>query len=94
VSIGLEAFAQRDPLVQYKSKATELFKNLLVEIRSGVVTRMFMAQPTRRALATAERTPAPAAESPEPVPAGPASSGGGEQSPGERSGKKRKRKRH
>jgi len=28
VSIGLEAYGQRDPLVQYKSKAFELFQTL------------------------------------------------------------------
>ncbi|MFM8321549.1 MAG: hypothetical protein ACKOC5_11600, partial [Chloroflexota bacterium] len=41
VSIGLEAYAQRDPLVQYKSRAGELYQNLQNTIRTGVVTRMF-----------------------------------------------------
>ena len=41
VSIGLEAYAQRDPLVQYKSQAFELFQNLLNNMRLGLVTRMF-----------------------------------------------------
>jgi preprotein translocase subunit SecA len=41
VSIGLEAYAQRDPLVQYKSKASELFQTLLGNMRLGVVSRMF-----------------------------------------------------
>jgi preprotein translocase subunit SecA len=54
VSIGLEAFAQRDPLVQYKSQAAEMFKNLLSDIRSGVIGRMFRFQP-RRATATIEK---------------------------------------
>lgn len=47
VSIGLEAFAQRDPLVQYKGKASEYFKDLLSEIRIGVISRMFRMQPRR-----------------------------------------------
>jgi len=47
VSIGLEAFAQRDPLVQYKGKASEYFKELLSEIRIGVISRMFRMQPRR-----------------------------------------------
>jgi preprotein translocase subunit SecA len=47
VSIGLEAFAQRDPLVQYKSQASEMFKELLSEIRAGVISRMFLFQPRR-----------------------------------------------
>ncbi len=41
VSVGLEAYAQRDPLVTYKSKASELFGELLANTRRGVVTRMF-----------------------------------------------------
>ena len=45
VSIGLEAYGQRDPLVQYKSKASELFQNLLKDMRSGVLLRMFIYRP-------------------------------------------------
>ncbi len=45
ISIGLEAYAQRDPLVQYKSKAFELFQQLLDNMRLGVVTRMFTYRP-------------------------------------------------
>jgi preprotein translocase subunit SecA len=45
VSIGLEAYAQRDPLVQYKSRATEMFGELLAEIRIGVISRMFTFRP-------------------------------------------------
>jgi preprotein translocase subunit SecA len=45
VSIGLEAYGQRDPLVQYKSKAFELFQNLLKDMRSGVISRMFIYRP-------------------------------------------------
>jgi preprotein translocase subunit SecA len=40
-SIGLEAYAQRDPLVAYKSKAFEMFQELLVNMRAGVVARAF-----------------------------------------------------
>jgi preprotein translocase subunit SecA len=45
VSIGLEAYGQRDPLVQYKSKASELFQSLLKDMRSGVISRMFIYRP-------------------------------------------------
>jgi preprotein translocase subunit SecA len=45
VSIGLEAYGQRDPLVQYKSKAFELFQNLFRDMRSGVISRMFIYRP-------------------------------------------------
>ncbi|NPA30601.1 MAG: hypothetical protein GXO37_01210 [Chloroflexi bacterium] len=40
-SIGLEAYAQRDPLVQYKRKAFELYDRLLRRIRSRAIDRMF-----------------------------------------------------
>lgn len=45
VSIGLEAYAQRDPLVVYKNRAFEMFRELLDNTRTGVVTRMFTYRP-------------------------------------------------
>ena len=48
VSIGLEAYGQRDPLVQYKGKASELFQTLLVDIRSALVNRIFTYRPTQK----------------------------------------------
>jgi preprotein translocase subunit SecA len=45
ISIGLEAYAQRDPLVQYKNRAFELYENLLSNMRLGVVSRMFTYRP-------------------------------------------------
>ena len=47
VSIGLEAYAQRDPLVQYRRQASEMFQLLLGDIRSQVVSRVFAYQPRR-----------------------------------------------
>jgi preprotein translocase subunit SecA len=44
VSIGLEAYAQRDPLVQYKTKASEMFSQLVEDIRGLVVSRAFAIQ--------------------------------------------------
>jgi preprotein translocase subunit SecA len=59
VSIGLEAYAQRDPLVQYKSKASELFQTLLSNMRLGVVSRMFTYRPANFSNVQAEtRKPA------------------------------------
>ncbi len=55
VSIGMEAYAQRDPLVQYKSQASELFSNLLVDIRSALVNRMFTYRPSLKASASIEK---------------------------------------
>jgi preprotein translocase subunit SecA len=57
VSIGLEAYGQRDPLVQYKSKASEMFGELLREIRAAVISRMYIYQP-RQATAVATLEPA------------------------------------
>jgi len=45
VSIGLEAYAQSDPLVKYKSQASEMFQTLLADIRAGVIGRIFLYQP-------------------------------------------------
>jgi preprotein translocase subunit SecA len=45
VSIGLEAYAQRDPLVQYKAKASEMFAQLVEDIRGLVISRVFAYQP-------------------------------------------------
>ena len=47
VSIGLEAYAQRDPLVQYKGRASEMFQQLLEDVRSLVIGRAFAARPRR-----------------------------------------------
>ncbi len=45
VSIGLEAYAQRDPLVQYKTRASEMFSQLVEDIRGLVISRVFAYQP-------------------------------------------------
>jgi preprotein translocase subunit SecA len=70
VSIGLEAYAQRDPLVQYKNRAFEMFQNLLRDMRLSVVTRMFTFRTRDRSAlqAIVER------EEPVPVESKPASS--------------------
>jgi preprotein translocase subunit SecA len=62
-SIGLEAYAQRDPLVAYKSKAFEMFQELLVNMRAGVISRAFRISfqaPEPAAPAKRERAPVPA----------------------------------
>ena len=58
VSIGMEAFAQRDPLVQYKGEAAGMFKQLLSDIRAGVISKMFLFQP-QRAGSAAEKASSP-----------------------------------
>ncbi len=53
-SISLEAYAQRDPLTAYKSKAFDLFQQLLVDMRAGVVSRLFTYRPRKLAELRAE----------------------------------------
>jgi preprotein translocase subunit SecA len=84
VSIGLEAYAQRDPLVQYKSQASEMFQGLLADIRSLVISRVFAYQPRRIQLTLTDTGEVPA-----PVPAG-----GQPAQPVISGKKKKKRKRH
>jgi preprotein translocase subunit SecA len=55
-SIGLEAYGQRDPLVQYKSRAFDMFQQLLDSIRAGVVYRLFRIQPIAQAGASSAPT--------------------------------------
>jgi len=81
VSIGLEAYAQSDPLVKYKSEASVMFQNLLADIRAGVIGRIFLYQPRGEAAqveALAEPKSEPAASS----------------APAQNNDKKRKRHRH
>ena len=44
VSVRMEAYGQRDPLVEYKSQATTMFSGLLSDIRAGVIAQMFRAR--------------------------------------------------
>jgi len=60
VSISMESYAQRDPLVRYKSQASTLFTEMLSEVRQTVISRMFRYRPTKAAEAqNAIATPAP-----------------------------------
>ncbi len=67
VSIGLEAYAQQDPLVKYKGRATEMFTELLSEIRTAVIARMFTVRPRVTSSAPVERESAPAQAQPAAV---------------------------
>ena len=80
ISIGMEAYAQQDPLVQYKSRSTDAFKDLFAEIRMGVISRMFRLQPAKPVTINAE---APTAQN-----AGAAQKSGASQA------QKAKRKKH
>ncbi len=55
VSISMESYGQRDPLVAYKVKGAEMYKELLNDIRQSVVERMFTALPTVSMLISSEK---------------------------------------
>src|SRR6185295_15274027 len=42
--IGLRAYGQRDPLIEYKREAYTLFETLIREIREDFVLRLFRVQ--------------------------------------------------
>jgi preprotein translocase subunit SecA len=79
VSIGLEAYAQRDPLVQYKGRASEMFAQLLEDVRGLVISRAFAARPRRVEITPIETAEVASAPSETSVQIG---------------GNKKKRKRH
>ncbi len=98
VSIGLEAYAQRDPLVQYKSQASEMFTELLAEIRAAVISRIFNMRP-RQAGSGSSPTPSgapPALSAPAAAAALPGGGNGSDAQPvpAAPSGGKKKRRRH
>ncbi|MEA4909777.1 MAG: hypothetical protein GYA17_21065 [Chloroflexi bacterium] len=97
VSIGLEAYAQRDPLVQYKSQATDMFQTLLADIRMGVISRLFTYQARRSASASLdrERTEGEAEAPAESLPDATASAPAGQPAvPVQEKSSKKKRRRH
>ena len=91
VSVGLEAYAQADPLVKYKSQASEMFQSLLRDIRAAVIGRIFLYQP--RAAATQVEMTA-ASSQVERVSTGTAAAASAAKDPAPSPGKKRKRHRH
>jgi len=44
IGIRLQAFSQKDPLVEYKNQAFALFEKLINGIDDGIVTRIFKVQ--------------------------------------------------
>ncbi|MBS4021808.1 MAG: preprotein translocase subunit SecA [Dethiobacter sp.] len=59
--IGLRAFAQRDPLVEYKYEAYEMFQSMIRSIREEVVGLLYRVQvaspPKRQSVAVVNETP-------------------------------------
>jgi preprotein translocase subunit SecA len=85
VSVRMEAYGQRDPLVEYKSQATTMFSGLLSDIRAGVISQMFRA----RLVSSEDIQKAQAAPQDQPTLSQPASSDSGR-----KRHKKKSRKRH
>ena len=89
VSISMESYAQKNPLVAYKTKAAEMFSQLLNDIRQSVVERMFVTLPRVSMLTAVPKVEAPeAAEKPKEAEA-PKNNNKPEQ---KASGKKKKKK--
>ncbi|HTK31907.1 MAG TPA: preprotein translocase subunit SecA [Candidatus Saccharimonadaceae bacterium] len=57
--IGLRAYGQRDPLLEYKKEAFALFETLLDEVREDFVQRLFRVQLAPDTLREMDRRPAP-----------------------------------
>jgi preprotein translocase subunit SecA len=55
VSISMESYAQKDPLVQYKRQASTMFSELLSEVRQGVISYMYRYRPVKPAEAETEQ---------------------------------------
>jgi preprotein translocase subunit SecA len=105
ISVRLEAYAQRDPLVEYKAQAFRMFQQLFDDMRSTVVNRMFTyrprsAQQAAQAAAMAEAPPDAAPEdvvestgngAAEPAAADPGSQA--DSQPQKNGGRKRRRRR-
>ena len=52
-SVGLRGYAQKDPLIEYKSEGYELFLDMMTNIRRNVVYSLFQFQPQIQAAPTA-----------------------------------------
>jgi preprotein translocase subunit SecA len=92
ISIRLEAYAQRDPLVEYKAQAFRMFQDLFADMRSSLVNRMFIFQPSTQA-----RQAGPAVPAGQPAPAASGTNGSSqkeaENAAGAKEGGKRRRRR-
>jgi preprotein translocase subunit SecA len=89
ISVRLEAYAQRDPLVEYKAAAFRMFQDLFADMRTSLVNRMFVFQPSSAAQAT---RPASLPAAPAPSTNG-GSEAGEQQETGSGGGKRRRRRR-
>jgi len=59
--IGLRAYGQKDPLIEYKKEAFKLFETLLQEVHEDFVQRLFRVQLVPEAMRAIEQRPRPRA---------------------------------
>jgi preprotein translocase subunit SecA len=57
--IGLRAYGQKDPLIEYKKEAFKLFESLVHEVNEEFVQRLFRVQLMRETMQQMERRPQP-----------------------------------
>jgi preprotein translocase subunit SecA len=50
--VGLRAYGQRDPLIEYKREAFDMFENLMADIKDGVASQMFRTATSAKAITT------------------------------------------
>jgi preprotein translocase subunit SecA len=91
-SIGLQAYGQKDPLVQYKVKAYELFDELKAEIRQLVVLNVLLLGARAESARPRQQAPQPQAAAPQPARAG-ASTGDGRSGGNGRNGRQQQQQR-
>ena len=46
--IGLQAYAQKDPLIEYKMAAFEMFEDLIVNIQAETIRQLFSVRPKQK----------------------------------------------
>jgi preprotein translocase subunit SecA len=85
-SIGLYAYGQKDPLVQYKVKAYELFDELKADIRQLVVLNTLLLGAKAEAARPRQQAPAPQPQRAAAAPPQPARAGGAPQPNGRKAG--------
>ena len=74
--IGLEAIGQRDPLVQYKRTAYQMFEELMSNIEHDISHTIYRVAPAQRLAQSHREAPATAGRGTEPGAAGSAASAG------------------
>src|SRR5207247_7763655 len=92
-SIGLQAYGQKDPLVQYKVKAYELFDELKADIRQLVVLNVLLLGAKAEAARPRPQAPQPKPQAPQPAARASAPTNGQQRGPNGRNGSQKQSQR-